>query len=173
MKKRPPKVVLESLKQAYSNSPFLKTASNALPAKKMATPTKQVATPTKKMATPITHQEIVRKKAQRKSKELLSKSPSPPQAEIPAPPPPLPPPLISRPRPHPTYQRSHSVTSHRHLLLKQVRTSGKKVAAKLRPVETIEKRAFRLGERCYFSLSLFPSLSLPLPPSPCVFLSLK
>lgn len=134
--KKPPKLVLDSLK----------AAGNALPTRKKATPTKQVAPPTKKMATPIIQQEVIRKKASSKSKVVLSKSPSPPRAEVPPPPPPPPPPLISRPHPHPSYQRSRSVTSQRRVMLEQVRTSGRKVASKLRPVVTIEKRAFRVGE---------------------------
>lgn len=174
--KRPPKAVLDSLKQVYKSNIFLKAASNTLPAKKMATPAKQIAPPTKKMATPtkqvapptkkvplptknvappakkmatpITHQEgFGKKKAQSKqSKALLRKSPSPLQADIPVPPPPPPPPLFSKPRPHPAYPRSNSVGTHRRVLLEQVRTSGRKVASKLRPVVTIEKRAFRVGE---------------------------
>ena len=141
VKKRPPKEVLDSLKKVDKNSPFLKTASNTLPAKKMATPTKVVPMTKLIPATPTTHQDVIRKKAMSKSKALVSKSPP----KVPAPPPPPPPPLISKPRPHPSYQRSRSVTTHHRILLQQVRTSGRKVAAKLRPVETIEKRAFRVG----------------------------
>ena len=142
---RPPKEVLDSLKMVDSNNPFIKGANKAPPTKKMATPTKKTVTPTKKMATPTTHQEVMRKKAQSKSKVLASK-PLPPRAEVAPPPPPPPPPLVAKPHPPPLYQRSRSVTSQRRVLLQEVRRSGKKVAARLIPVETIEKRAFRVGE---------------------------
>ena len=144
-------MVLDSLKQVDRSSPLLKTASNALPAKKKAPPTN-------KIATPITQQGVISKKAQLKSKPVLSRSPPPPQTEThsaPPPPPPPPPPLVSKPHPHPlyqmsssvpTYQRSSSVLTQRRVLLEQVRTSGRKVASKLKPVVTIEKRAFRVGE---------------------------
>ena len=151
-------MVLDSLKQVDRSSPLLKTASNALPAKKKATSTKQMAPPTNKIATPITQQGVISKEAQLKSKPVLSRSPPPPQTEThgaPPPPPPPPPPLVSKPHPHPlyqrsssvpTYQRSSSVLTQRRVLLEQVRTSGRRVASKLKPVVTIEKRAFRVGE---------------------------
>jgi hypothetical protein len=145
VKKRPPKVVLDSLKQVDSSRPLLKTPGNALPAKKKATPIKQVAPPTKQVAPPIPQQEVVKGKAQRK---MLTKSLPPPKTKTHgAPPPPPPPLLISKPHPHPSYQRSRSVTTQRRVLMKQVRTSGRKMASKLRPVTTIEKRAFRVGEQ--------------------------
>lgn len=60
------------------------------------------------------------------------------------PPPPPPPPLITHPPKSQPMRKP--ITSSKRKLLEEVRTAAPRVSKKLRPTETIEKRAFRVGE---------------------------
>lgn len=177
----PPQRVLESIKTVNKHSPFLKHVSNALaieeeeirtakkappPTEKVAPPSKKVAPPTKKVGTPtkrgIMDGEHVRKEKKTPSKvfgnEFHEEKVSPrsfaaPTAHPPAPPPP--------PLPAPPHIRSRSVVNRsmsqvvsKRRMLGQVRVVGPVVASKLRPVETIEKSAFRVG-RCTVTVVVF------------------
>lgn len=85
------------------------------------------------------------KKAKIHSKHIpplpSSQPPPPPRAP---PLPPLPPSLHPYTKPQPVLpsRRSHSLKKQ---LLKEVKRSGRNTAQRLRPVETVEKRAFRVG----------------------------
>ena len=145
---KPPKTVLESYQMVNKHDPVLKIASNAPPTNKMVTPpTKQIFAPTNQIQP--TSNVIKKSITHNKVKALRSKSTrhgADDHVAPSVPPPPRPPPPILRPHPPFWYQRSRSVTSQRRVLLQEVKRSGKKVASKLRPTETIEKRAFRVGK---------------------------
>lgn len=127
----PPQPVLDSIKSAHKHSLLLKPAPNI-------SHTNQKS--------PVTMPALKTRKSKvvtaRHTSPPLKTPPPPPQAPPPPPLAPPPPPVSSMPQ----MQRSISQISNRRRMLEQVRVSGKKVASKLRQVETIEKRAFRVGE---------------------------
>lgn len=147
----PPPQVLNSIRTAKKHKHSLKTGNKAPPFTRQAPPLKQVITPV----------QLVRKSGNHV--DLASGS----QPVAPPPPPPPPPPLpvvtklqkaksdggsIPPPPPlpqvvaQPQMQRSISQIGRQRRMVEQIRTSGRKMVSKLRPVETIEKSAFRVGK---------------------------
>ena len=162
----PPQQVLDSIKMVNKTHPHVHSDSKATPTMKMIQPI-QLNKPKKKSSSPSRTKNafIPRAPPRAPLSHNISTPPAPP------PPPPTPhPPLVSSHPPAPPYpplsrsvssqppvpppppvvkkapiQRSFSQMANKRRLLEQVRVSGKKMASKLRSVQTIEKRAFRVG----------------------------
>ena len=74
-------------------------------------------------------------------------------SHVPPPPPPPPPPPSGRRK---------GILSPRQLMLKEVQFRAPTVARQLKPVQTVEKRAFRVGKCCYGHQRLIPPAPLSL-----------
>ena len=154
----PPSKVLNSIKQVqYQKKTLLKSINEAPPTKLEAPPTEQDILLRMRMKDQSTFSKVSGSSLGPLTEgSVLSPPPPPPpppvighkrtqvsRSHLPPPPaPPPPPPVVARPE----MQRSISQIGRQRRMVEQVRVSGGKIASKLRPVQTIEKSGFRVGE---------------------------